>query len=94
MIQNALDAELPIVSFEFYNACNGVLVKRFFLHVNSTRTPPVEVHRPVVTYLQFPIQVCFSILSVCRPRPASHANFRHRHIPELICGFNSSIDYH
>ena len=24
-----------------------------------TRTPPVEAHRPVVTYLQFPIQVCF-----------------------------------
>jgi len=32
-----------------------------------------------------------SILSVCRPRPArpaSHAHFRHGHIPELICGFN------
>ena len=25
----------------------------------ETRTPPVEAHRPVVTYLQFPIQVCF-----------------------------------
>ena len=24
-----------------------------------TRTPPVEAHRPVVTYLQFPIQFCF-----------------------------------
>jgi len=24
-----------------------------------TRTHPVEAHRPVVTYLQFPIQVCF-----------------------------------
>jgi len=24
----------------------------------NTRTPPVEAHRPVVTYLQFPIQVC------------------------------------
>jgi len=46
-----------------------------------TRTPPVEVHRPVVTYLQFPIQVCFPCNdhaqpgtrtlhhSVCRPRP-------------------------
>jgi len=31
-----------------------------------TRTPPVEDHRPVVTYLQFSIQVCFLSLSVCR----------------------------
>jgi len=23
------------------------------------RTPPVEAHRPVLTYSQFPIQVCF-----------------------------------
>jgi len=29
---------------------------------------------------------------VYRPRPASHAHFRHRHIPELICEINSSID--
>jgi len=54
-----------------------------------TRTPPVEAQRPVVTYLQFPIQVCFSILSVCRPRPDSHAHLRHRH----PCGLNSSSDY-
>ena len=27
-----------------------------------------------------------------RPRPASNAHFRHSHIPELICGVNSSID--
>jgi len=27
-----------------------------------------------------------------RPHPASHAHFRHSHIPELICGVNSSID--
>jgi len=53
-----------------------------------TRTPPVEAHRPVVTYLQFPIQVCSPWLSVCRPRPASHAHFRHRHPYSL----NSSID--
>jgi len=25
----------------------------------GTGTPPVEAHRPVLTYLQFPIQVCF-----------------------------------
>ena len=31
-----------------------------------------------------------SLLSVQRPRPASHAHFRHSHIPELICGVNSS----
>jgi len=27
-----------------------------------------------------------------RPRQASHAHFCHSHIPELICGVNSSID--
>jgi len=32
------------------------------------------------------------LLFVQRLRPASHAHFRHSHIPELICGFNSSID--
>jgi len=32
------------------------------------------------------------LLSVQRPRPASDAHFRHSHIPELICGVNSSID--
>jgi len=29
---------------------------------------------------------------VQRPRPASHAHFRHEHIPELTCGFTNSID--
>ena len=60
--------------------CNFVIV---------TRTPPVEVHRPIVTYLQFQIQVGFSILSMFRPRPASHTHFRHWH----PYGLNSSIDY-
>jgi len=32
------------------------------------------------------------LFSVQRPRPASHAHFRPSHIPELICGVNSSID--
>jgi len=32
------------------------------------------------------------LLSAQRPRPASPAHFRHSHIPELICGVNSSID--
>jgi len=32
------------------------------------------------------------LLSVQRPRPASHAHFRHSHIPELIFGVNSSTD--
>jgi len=31
---------------------------RLYLAV-MTRTPPVKEHQPVVTYLQFPIQVCF-----------------------------------
>jgi len=33
------------------------------------------------------------LLSVQRPRPASHAHFRHSYIPELISGVNSSIDF-
>jgi len=36
------------------------------------------------------------LLSVQRPRTASHAHFRHSHITELICGVNSStrIEWH
>ena len=56
--------------------------------LKNTRTPPVEVHRPITTYLQFPIQVCFPWLSVCQPRPDSQAHFPHRH----PYGLNSSID--
>jgi len=32
------------------------------------------------------------LLSVQRPRPAIQPHFRHSHIPELICGVDSSID--
>jgi len=32
------------------------------------------------------------LLSLQRPLPASHAHFRHSHIPAFICGVNSSID--
>jgi len=56
--------------------------------LKNTRTPPVEVHRPIATYLQFPIHVCFPCLSVCRPRPDSQAHFPHRH----PYGLNSSTD--
>jgi len=31
---------------------------------------------------------------VQQPHPASHAHFRHSHIPQLICGVNSTIDIH
>jgi len=30
-------------------------------------TPPVEAHRPVVTYLQFPIQVCLPCNDAAQP---------------------------
>jgi len=54
---------------------------------SSTRTPSVEAHRPAVTYLQFPIQVCFPWLEACvghaQPdRPTS-----------VTDGLNSSIDF-
>ena len=61
--------------------CAGVFVATCFFLVSAgctvsvimwTRKPPL-----LVTYLQFPIQVCFPCISVCRPRPASHANFHH-----------------
>jgi len=32
------------------------------------------------------------LLSMQRPCPVSHAHFRYSHIPELICGVNSSTD--
>ena len=57
----------------------------------SNNSADRKKHTAAVTYLRFWIQVCFSILSVCRPRPASHAYFRHWHIPELISGVDSSI---
>jgi len=53
-----------------------------------TRTPPVEAHRPVVTYLQFPIQVCFSVDHAQPATPTVINNFRHRQ----PYGLNSSID--
>jgi len=55
-----------------------------------------------VTYLQFPIQVCFPCNDIAQPAtqrvsttpttPNQRHRHRHRHIPELTCGFNSSID--
>jgi len=53
-----------------------------------TRTPPVEAHRPG-TYLQFPIQVCFSVDHPSQPAtPTVTDNFRHKQ----PYGLNSSID--
>jgi len=67
----------------------------------STRTPPVEAHRPyfsnIVADRKFSTGCYlftvsnsgrFSILSVFRPRPVSHAHFRHRH----PSGLNSGIE--
>jgi len=42
----------------------------------DTRKPPVEAAL-VVTYLQFPLQVCFPWLSMCWPCQASHPHLRH-----------------
>jgi len=53
------------------------------LNVNCTRKPPVEAAL-VVTYLQFPIQIC----SCATPARHRHC-FRHGQ----LCGFNDSIDY-
>jgi len=51
---------------------------------------PVANCQAAVTYLQFPIQVCFACSD--HVQPATHANFCHSHIPKLIYGVNSSID--
>jgi len=53
------------------------------------------LHKPAIVKLLLLIYITVSssgLLSVQRPRPASHVHFRHSQIPELICGFNSSID--
>jgi len=52
-----------------------------------TRTPAVEAHRPV-TYLQFPIEVCFSVDDAQPATPTVTDNFRH----QQPYGLNSSID--
>ena len=52
--------------------------------LESPQSPTVNI-RLVVTYLQFPIQICFPC-SVC----FRHRHIRHRHIPELISDVHSS----
>jgi len=47
-------------------------IGKFVIFITHYRTPPVEAHRPV-TYFAVSNSVCFS----GRPRPASHAHFRH-----------------
>jgi len=46
------------------------------LTLYDTRKPSVEAPL-VVTYLQFPLQVCFPWLSMCRPCPPSHPHLCH-----------------
>jgi len=83
--------------------CIGCYVKfwQFWGYKSYTRTvQPVAtcrqspyVHKPVIVKLLLLIYTSNSgLLSVQRRRPASHAHFRHWHIPELICEINSSID--
>jgi len=82
-------AASAILNFRYIHSCShGTAKVCVALFISHTKTPPVEAQRPVVTYLEFPIQVCFSILIVYRSRPARHAHFRHRH----PCGLNSSVD--
>jgi len=60
--------------------------------VATCRQSP-DLHKPAIVKLLLLFTVSNSgLLSVKRLRPASHAHFRHSHIHELICGFNSSID--
>jgi len=48
-------------------------------------SPKANYCEAAVTYLQFPIS---GLLSMQRPRPASHAHFTHRQ----PCEINSSLD--
>ena len=56
-----------------------------------TRTPPVEAPSRGHTCYLFTVSNS-GLLSVQR-QPVDHAH-RHRHTPELACGFNSSIGYY
>jgi len=63
----------------------------------SNPWPHVAIHHISISQLLSSCCYLFTVsnsglLSVQRPRPASHAHFHHSHIPELICGVNSSID--
>jgi len=60
----------------------------FYKYFRQTRMPPVEAAL-VVTYLQFPIEVCFPCSVSPSPTRLRH---HHRHIPELILGLHCSSD--
>ena len=49
--------------------------------------PPFEAHRPVVTYLQFAIQVCFPCNDHAQP-----ATYKAPTSITDTCGLNSGID--
>jgi len=71
-----------------------VIITRTVQPVATCRHSPY-VHKPAaVTYLRLYIQVCFSMPTTpSQPHPlpsATHWRHRHRHFPELTCGFNSN----
>jgi len=75
-----------------YTHAGRYMATRLEARFIETRTPPVEAHRPVVTYLQFPIQVCFPCNDHAQPAAdkatIKGAHFRHRQ----PCEINGSVD--
>ena len=68
-----------------------IAIKRILMRCN----PWPHVANCHISISQLLLSCCYlftvsnsGLLSVQLPRPASHAHFRHRHIPELICEIN------
>jgi len=76
------------------------LLGNLLIIISTTLVQPVATccqspyfHKPAIVKLLLLIY-SFQFRSAfrARPRPASHAHFRHSHIPELTCDWNNSID--
>jgi len=84
-----------------------VVIKKFTFAISHRRVytldrcnPWAHVANRHISISQLLSSCCYlfafcnsGLLSMQRPRKANHEHFRHSHIPELICGFNSSIDW-
>jgi len=86
--------KVPLQSFR-----DSVTVFNAFIIILDRCNPWPHVANRHISISQLLSSCCYlftvsnsGLLSVQRPRPASHAHFCHSHVPELICGVNRSID--